>query len=323
MIERRYITDRNQWLEWRKADLTASDVGAVAGVDPYRSPLSVFTDKLGLTTTVQTALMQRGHWLEAAAHEAIVDSYPGRRIINPKVYLRDPSIRLGATPDRLAEDEDQSGLINIQIKAVSRPAFERWEGRPPMSYMLQTLAEGLLTDARTSELAVLVISTYEAELKVFEVRRHAAAEQRIRQLAVDFWRDMEAGRMPRPQFERDSDVVSALFSVAKAGPPLDLSASNRIREVIEQRHIIKARMKADAETVAALETEIKYEMGESETAALPGWRLSWKEQTRRAYEVPESTMRVLRITQDADSANQNDDAGLSQNANRIRRTPND
>lgn len=295
MIERRQITSRAEWLQWRKNDLTASDIGAVVGCDEYKSALAVFTDKLGMSSSMQSAVMQRGLWLEHAARAAIRDSYPNWKVIDPNVYIRDTELRLGATPDCLAEDEDEPGLINIQIKSIARPVFERWNGKPPMAYTLQTAAEGLLTNARTSYLAIFVISTFEASLHMIEVPRHAGAEIRITQIARDFWADMAAGRMPKIDFRRDAETVAALYSLPKPDSSVDLSASNRLGAALEEREEIKARIKADTETVAALDTEIKSELGEIEVGILPGWRIYWKNQTRKAYTVPESTSRVLRV----------------------------
>lgn len=300
MIEQHPITDRLEWLDRRKLDLTASDVGAVAGVDPYRTPLSVFVDKMGMGITEETPIMRRGRWLESAAADAIVECHPHWRVINPKVYLRDPEIRLGCTPDRLAEDEDVPGVVNLQIKAVSKPTFEKWNGEVPLNYVLQTLTEGMLVNARTSYLCAFVISTYACELVKFEIPRHPGAEIKIRQTAVDFWHDMEAGVMPVPDYTRDADVIAALYAQPKPGAEVDLSTSNRIGEILQERAVLKARIKDDTEAVSAIDTEIKATIGDAETATLPGWRLSWKLQTRKGYTVPESTTRVLRVTEESD-----------------------
>lgn len=296
MIEKHPIIDRSSWLDMRRQDLTASDLGAVSGVDPYRSALSVFSDKLGITSVTETALMQRGRWLEAAAHEALVECYPHWRIVNPNCYLRDPDVRLGCTPDRIAEDEDVPGLINLQVKCISRPTFEKWDGQVPLSYMLQTLCEGMMLDARTSYVAVFVISTYACDLQLFEVPRHPGAEIKIRQTAVDFWHDMDAGLMPKPDYTRDAEVIAALYNVPKPNTTIDLSGSNRLPEVLQRRALLKELVKVSTEEISALETEIKSHLGENEIGTLPGWKVTWKLQNRRAYTVPESSGRVLRVT---------------------------
>lgn len=301
MIEHHPIIDREQWLALRRQDLTASDIAAVNGVDPYKSALSVFSEKRGLVTVTETSIMRRGRWLESAAECAIVETHPHWRVINPHVYLRDPEIRLGCTPDRLAEDEEHPGsLINLQIKSVSKPTFERWNNQVPLNYMLQTAAEGMLTNAATSYLCAFVISTYDAELYTFEIPRHPGAEIKLRQTAVDFWHDMDAGVTPRPDFHRDAEVIAALYNQPKPQSVIDLSQSNRIGEVLAERAILKARIKVDMDDLAALETEIKFEIGDNEAATLPGWRITYKEQYRRAYTVAEGRSRVLRITDERD-----------------------
>lgn len=299
-VERHPIVNRETWLEMRSHDLTASDVAAVSHCDPYRTALSVFVDKMGMGMINESSIMRRGRWLESAAADAIIELHPHWKVINPQVYLRDPEIRLGATPDRLAEEEDVEGLINVQIKCVSKPTFEKWNGEVPINYLLQTLTEGMLLDARTSYVAAFVISTYDADLVMFEVPRHRGAEIRIRQTADNFWHDMKAGQFPKPDYTRDADTIAALYSVPTPKKVADLSASNRIREILERRAVLKEAIKAETEEVAAIDTEIKDNIGDSEFASLPGWKLSWKLQTRKAYTVPENTTRVLRVTAESE-----------------------
>ena len=48
MIEVLKITDRDEWLRWRANDLTASDIGAAAGLDHHKSPLALYAEKTGM-----------------------------------------------------------------------------------------------------------------------------------------------------------------------------------------------------------------------------------------------------------------------------------
>ena len=43
------VDDRTEWLAWRKLGIGASDVAALVGMSNYASPMSVWTDKLGLS----------------------------------------------------------------------------------------------------------------------------------------------------------------------------------------------------------------------------------------------------------------------------------
>ena len=307
-IERFAIHDRASWLALRSQDLTASDLGAAIGVDPWKSQLGVYAEKSGLVLPAQeNAAMARGRWLEAAVVAALREECPGWDIRFPVgVYLRDPDCRLGATPDCIAEDPDEPGLINIQLKVVSRPVFERdWsfdngsgDHGAPFGYRLQTLAEGYLLDARKSLLAALVIDTYTAELVLVDVPRHEAAEERVRQLAVEFWENIAAGRRPAPDYHRDAETVNAMFPPDSAVPaPLDLSSDNRIHTLLEQRAKLKAEIKADSEVLEALDAELVDKLKGATAAFTTAWKITRRLEERKGYTVAPSSRAMLRVTE--------------------------
>ena len=201
MIERHAVTDRDSWLALRSLDLTASDIGAAVGIDPYKSRLALYAEKTGmLLPQADNNAMRRGRWLEAAVLSAIREENPDWEVRPAGIYLRDPALRLGATPDALAVT-DEPGITNIQCKVVNRPGYERdWVDGPPLHYQLQTLAEGMLLRADRSLVAALVIDTYSADLYLHPVPRHEAAEARVEASALLFWADVAAGRQPPPDY---------------------------------------------------------------------------------------------------------------------------
>lgn len=290
---------RSVWLAQRRFNLNASELGAAIGVDPHRTPLALYAEKAGMTMgTAETPLMRRGRWFEAAAVAALEENFPEWDIRRPKLYLVDDEVRLGATPDCLAEDPENPGLINVQLKTVSRPVYERdWcDGGAPLAYVLQTLAEGFLLDADRSILAALVVDTYSATLELRDIARHAAAEARIREIAAGFWRDMAAGLRPAADFARDADTINEMYAKVEAGPPLDLSPDNRMPDLLAMRDDVRAALDNGKARLEAIDAEIKSKLGTADTAVLPGWKITWKEQSRKSYTVPAATFRVLRTT---------------------------
>lgn len=297
-IERRTITDRATWLEWRKADVTASDLGALSGVSPYKTRLELWMEKTGLKQSGgETNLMRRGRWLEGATLIALREEMPDWRIEKANVYLRDTELRLGATPDLVAEEPDSTELINIQLKAIGRPTFEReWaDDTTPLHYQLQTLAEGMLIGASTNYVAVLVIDTYSADLVLREVPRRTDAEAVIREKVLAFWSDIAEGRRPPVDYRRDEETIKALYPHADPELELDLSTDNRLCDLLPARATYKAEITGLEGEIAAIDNEIKAKLGAAERASLPGWKLSWKEESRVGYEVKPWTGRVLRV----------------------------
>lgn len=297
MIERHAMPEGMRLHPLRATDLTASDIGAAAGLDRYKSPLALYAEKTGLLLgQADNAAMRRGRWLEAAVLSAIREENPEWIVRPAAIYLRDPELRLGATPDFIAAT-DEPGLTNIQAKVVSRPVYERdWAEGPPLGYVLQTLTEGMLMDAPRSLIAALVIDTYTAELYLHPVPRHGAAEARVRAMAATFWSNVAEGRMPAPDYARDAETVTALYPQSVAEPVLDLTGDNALGILLPHREALREMITLDQKRLDEMDTEIKAKLGEAERATLPGWKISWKTEQRKAYTVAASTRRVLRVT---------------------------
>lgn len=298
IIERTRITDRASWLAMRTQDLTASDVGAAVGVDPYKSALKLYGEKTGqLMADPDTPLMRRGRWLEPAVIEAMADENPDWVIERPKLYLRAPELRLGATPDALADLGDGGGICNIQCKVVSRLSFARhWQDGPPMHYVLQTLTEGLLLDAARSKIAALVIDAYSADLYLFDVERHAGAEAKVQEIAIEFWKRVAERRPPPADYGQDAEVIDKLYPAPVPEKVLDLTGNNRLAAVLPEYVTLKTGMAIDKKRLAELEAEIKETLGDAERATLPGFDITWKLQHRKEHTVKATSFRPLRVT---------------------------
>jgi putative phage-type endonuclease len=285
MISIRPIKSRDEWLAWRKEVLTASDVGAVAGVDLYKTPLRIYAEKTTDVEVEESPIMRRGRMFEMAALGYLQEDHPDWDIHRPGTFYADVDLKLGATPDALGRCPDR-GLINIQIKTVSAPVFENWDGQPPKSYLLQTVCENMLTKADEGILAVLAVSAYSAELHEFPVPRHEAAEQRICDIARDFWENVGKGLVPRPVYRLDADVIAGMWPPRPEVPtPLDLSGDNRIITVLNERELLKGAIKDAEATVKALDAEIIHKLDGATLATLPGWKITNKITHRKEYTV--------------------------------------
>lgn len=302
MITRRAITSTAEWLRWRLGYLGCSDVGAAYGVDHFRSPLSVYSEKAGLLMVEENAAMRRGRHFEHAGRSYFAeDHYDDMRVVACNTFLMDDECRLAGTPDTVAEFKDGTpGLINVQHKVINKSRFESWHGEPPLSYRLQVLAENYLLDASFGILHCLVVDEFGAETREFVIERHPEAEEKIKAIARAFWKDMEAGTFPDPNYRLDGDLIKQLFQRSTPGEEIDLSSDNRLAEILPKRAELKERVKADTEEIDAIDAEIRAKVGTAETATLPGWKITIKDQVRRAYSVSESTSRPIRVTERKD-----------------------
>jgi predicted phage-related endonuclease len=307
-VQRIHIQSRAQWLEERRKDITASDVPSICG-HGYRSALAVYAEKMGLVPAQpDNDILRKGRWLEPAAFEALGEERPNWEIRRAKVYLRDPSARLGATPDGVAIDPKRPGIGILQAKVVSLHAFKaNWLDDPsddpahgactvPIGYQLQTLTEAMLAGATWAAVVALVHNEWRASLRIVPIERHAAAEQMIRQRVAEFWADVDAGRQPAIDASRDSEIVKALFP-KDDGTTLDLSGDNELPALLDERESVAAVIKSNEARKKEIDTDLRAKLGSHAYARVADGRIvSWKLQQRAAFSVPAGEHRVLRIS---------------------------
>jgi predicted phage-related endonuclease len=306
-IERHLIESREQWLSLRQHNVNASEVAIVCGEGAYGSLAELYVEKKGMRPPkIDTAVLRRGRWGEAAVFEALAEERPEWEIRRAKIYYADPELRIGATPDGMALAPGRDGHGIIQAKVIARSVFKnRWlddasdfygDAEAPPYYVLQTLTEAMLTGAQWAVIAVLVTSEFDFQLRLFEVERDAFAEQRIIDNVQAFWRDyFDPEIMPPFDPQRDEALIRALYP-RDAGTTLDLTQDNRALVVAEELTETRAGLRRLTAAEKALRTEIAGKLGSHTYGLLGDGRcLSFKHQHRRGYTVAPGDSRVLRV----------------------------
>jgi predicted phage-related endonuclease len=304
MIERHPITSREQWLELRRQDVTASDVAIVCGEGAWGSLAQLYADKKGLSPPLtDSGVLKRGRWGEAAVFEALADERPEWELRRAKIYLRDSDLRLGCTPDGFALAPGRDGIGIVQAKTVSRSVFyQKWvQGDdefaiPPRHYMLQTLTEEMLAETTWGVIAVVINGEYDWDFRLFDVERHAEAEARIKTKVVEFWQHyLDPNIMPPFEPQRDAELIKALYP-EDTGTTVDLSADNRAAQLVDDLSETQAALKRLGDSEKTIKAELQAKMGENTFGVLADGRcLSWKLMHRRGYTVEPTDYRQFRI----------------------------
>src|SRR4029077_14355022 len=113
----------------------------------------------------------------------------------------------------------------------------------------------------------------------------------------EFWAGVASGIEPAPDFARDAEAVKALTARVKPGEVKDLTGNNELPDLLAARAVMKDAIAGYEARIEAIETELKYHIGEAETATgLLGWRVTYKLEHRKEYTVKARSGRVLRIT---------------------------
>jgi predicted phage-related endonuclease len=301
VIEQRVITDETEWLEWRKQDVTASRVAALFGQHPYETALHLYLEKRGVEFPEpdrDDRILRRGRWLEPAVACAVSEKRPDWQIDAPKLYLRDPALRLGGTPDFFITG-DARGKGVLQCKTVAPSVFERdWDnGREvPFWIVLQTITEMMLSGADFGAVAGLLVDAFSMDVAIVEIPRHPPTEERIVRAVSAFWTDVAAGHEPTPDFGRDASAIKAMTARATEGKTFDASGHNELPTILAQRAALMSRIKEAKARCDEIENEVKYLLGDAEIVSnLPDWRITFKPTDFKEYTVKARTARSLRI----------------------------
>jgi predicted phage-related endonuclease len=292
---------RAEWLAWRRQDITASVAGALFGCDmPDRdlTVLRLWAEHRGteFPEKPDNKFMRRGRKLERLVGEEVEELQPAWKVEPVGAYYRDADLRLGATPDFFVLG-DARGRGVLQAKtAGSQVIASKWdEGRVPPDWILwQVRTEMLLTDAAFGVIAALDPFTWDCH--IIEVERDAEAELLLATMVRKFWLMVAQGVEPEPDFARDAAAVRALTARAVPGAVRDLAGNNELPELLARRAHFMEQVKYFEARCEAIETELRYLMGEAEQATgLPGWRITYKTEHRKEYTVKARSGRVLRI----------------------------
>jgi hypothetical protein len=302
--------DRAAWLTLRKQDVTASVVTATRGLNPWTSKLALYREKTGHEPDwTSSSVMEWGLFLEDKVAEAVTKfKRPDWTITPAGVYLRDPDLRIGATPDFFI-DGDPRGRGVLQTKLVTRgKIFENaWcdeDGNvdAPEFIKVQTWTEMMMAEVSWGAIAALVLDPglrVEDAIHVFELSRNLAAEQVIKSDVAQFWSDVEWGIEPSADAKLDARLFGLLYPTTDEDKRVDLTGDNYFPVVLAELEEIKARLKADGARREEIETELKFKMADAEFATIDGFVATLKQQSRPKmvadHSLPRTVSRVLRV----------------------------
>jgi len=69
-----HIQGSSEWLNWRKGIITGTDASVIIGSNPFKSPLDLYEEKLGLVSQQSdNAAMKRGRDLEPIARQIAIE----------------------------------------------------------------------------------------------------------------------------------------------------------------------------------------------------------------------------------------------------------
>ena len=264
MIETILPRDEKHWLELRKQDVTSTEVAALFGLSPYMTHYELWHRKHD-NLDVEFEPNERVKWgtrLQDSIALGLLEDQgwaKGRRKFE---YLRDTDLRMGASFDWEMFTPEQALL---EIKNVDSLVFkEGWivDGEnveAPPHIELQVQHQLALTGFKVAYIGALIGGNRVVLIKREPDRKIIAA---IKKRISEFWASVARHEAPPPDFKRDADFITGLYSHSEPGRIIN--ADERISQLAAAYKQAAAESKAAEDKKDAARAEILTLIGDAE-----------------------------------------------------------
>lgn len=287
---------RMGWLEERRSGIGGSESAAVLGVCRWKSPLALWSEKVGLVEPDDLSDNEAVEWglrLESVVAEAFRDR-TGRRIEmnEPFKITRHPDHDwMLATLDAVQWAPGRKGPGNLQIKTAGAFMDREWRDEPPLSYSVQTQHEMAVAGLEWGSIAVLIGGQ---KLRWFDYERNDRFIKSLIARESAFWDLVQTKTPPEADgSEATARALSALYPAERE------AASVALPPAAMQWHEQLERTRAEIKKLEAVEREAKNRLiaaiGDAEIGVLSdGTTYSLKTAHRPEGVVKATSYRVLR-----------------------------
>ena len=278
-----FATDA-EWHALRAEDVTSTESPALFGLSPYLTEYELHWRKRE-RSAVQMEPTERMTWglrLQGAIAAGVAEDKHWLIEDQSRRYYRHPKVpRMGCSLDYIARDVARLGDTYgiMEVKNLDALAYrDGWmvhddgEIEAPAHIELQVQHQLEVTGLGWAAIVALVGGN---TARVLLRERDAKIGSRIVSAIGAFWRDVDAGKPPAPDFARDADFVRARHqAVTPRAEPVDLRANNRLAEVCAAYKRAAAAESAARTEKEAAGAEILTLIGDADRAMAQGFTIS-------------------------------------------------
>lgn len=263
--------DKLQWLKERQCGIGGSDVGAILGVNKYKTPFEVYLEKTEPITEVgeQSESAYWGDQFEEVVAKEF-EKRTGKKVRRDRKHYKHKEYSfMVANIDRKVVGENAI----LECKTANQYLANEWQDdEVPASYLLQVQHYLFVTGAEVGYIAVLIGGQ---KFVWKEVQRDEELIEVIIEAEKEFWK-MVQDKTP-PALDGSSAAEKYLkerYKEAEEDKSIELGFE--YKDKIKTYLDMKVQLKNFETQVKELENQIKFEIGNAEYAHAPGYSLSWK-----------------------------------------------
>ena len=260
-----------EWLEIRRHSIGGSEAGALLGLNPYASSLTLYLDKEGLSKPKETnEAMRIGTDLEEYVAKRFEEK-TGKKVRKDNfMYMHDEYDFITANVDREIVGEN----AGLECKTMS--SFNNYDlegGEVPAYYFSQCQHYMAVKGYERMYLAVLV---FQKGIFINTIERNEEFIKRMIEEEVRFWTEnIEKNQMPAPDgSEASTDALNELYPESTARSIALPNADALIREYLS----ISSKIKELKEKQTEIKNTLCARLGDAESGEDTQYKCSWKSQ---------------------------------------------
>lgn len=259
-----------EWLNWRKKGIGGSDAGAICGLNPYATAISVFMDKTQKTIEKpDNEAMRQGRDLEDYVAQRFMQE-TGKKVRRANaIFYNEEYPFMQANVDRLVVGEN----AGLECKTASAYSASKWkDGHIPESYEIQCHHYMAVTGADAWYIACVILGK---EFIWHKIERDEEIIQMLEEVEGTFWNDhVLADRMPSPDGSAAAEeLLKKYYSSSEPEKSIQLIGFD---EKLKRRSEIDELLSKLDKEKKQIEQEIKVYMDDAEKADSGMFSVTWK-----------------------------------------------
>ena len=271
--------DRIEWLENRRKGIGGSDIAAIAGLNPWRSPINVYMDKLGeLPDKEQSEFAYWGTTLEPI----IADEFArrtGYKIARHNKQVQHPKYpwMLGNRDRRIVGHR-----AGLECKATSSFNRNSWlKGDVPEMYICQCQWYMAVTGWDTWHIACLIGGN---QFVMQEIQADPEVQAYLIQIGADFWQLVESKTPPEIDGTEASTELLNIMYPAQDTTDIEIALPELAKAIISDYDQANKMVKDWTEVKDEAANRLKILLGENTRGVVADRRVNWTAVTSNRFD---------------------------------------
>lgn len=189
------LDTREEWLEWRRGGIGASDAPVIMDESPWKTPLQLYNEKaLGIDATIDNPAMKRGREMEEEARGCF------EKLMNIPVFPMNLEMSEYPFIKCSLDGMDMDGTVCVEIKCPSAVDHDlAYKGEVPKKYFPQCQHQLMVTG-----LSHMFYFSYNGKsYHVVKVMRDEEYIEVMKKKEIEFWNTHVLAKDPPPVSPKD------------------------------------------------------------------------------------------------------------------------